>query len=52
MRTARLLTVSRSMPRIPVMWPVMHAGKLPPVTRMTHGCKNITLPQTSFVDGN
>ena len=24
----------------------------PPVNRMTHRCKNITLPQTSFVDGN
>ena len=24
---------------------------LPPVNRMTHKCKNITLPQTSFVGG-
>ena len=36
----------------PVMWPVMHAGKeTPPVNRMTHRCKNITLPQTSFAGG-
>ena len=25
---------------------------LPPVNRMTHRCKNITLPQTSFAPGN
>ena len=35
-----------------VMWPVLHAGKPTPpptpVNRMTHRCKNITLPQTSF----
>ena len=24
----------------------------PPVNRMTERCKNITLPQTSFADGN
>ena len=24
---------------------------LPPVNRMTHGCKNITLPQTSYAGG-
>ena len=24
----------------------------PPVNRMTNRCKNITLPQTSFADGN
>ena len=36
----------------PVMWPVMHAGtETPPVNRMTHRCKNITLPQTSFPGG-
>ena len=37
-----------------VMWPVMHAGKpRPPWTEwMTHRCKNITLPQTSFPGGN
>ena len=35
-----------------VMWPVMHAGKpSPPVNRMTHRCKNTTLPQTSFAGG-
>ena len=28
-----------------VMWPVIHAWKPPPVYRMTHRCKNITLPQ-------
>ena len=26
-----------------VMWPVVHVGN-----RITHSCKNITLPQTSF----
>ena len=32
--------------------PVMHAGIAPPpVNRMTNGCKNITLPQTSFAGG-
>ena len=36
-----------------VMWTVMHAGKpTPTVNRMTHRCKNITLPQTSFAGGN
>ena len=37
-----------------VMWPVMHTGKPtppPPVDRMTHTCKNITLPETSFASG-
>ena len=34
------------------MWPVMHAGKSAPlVNRMTHRCKNITFPQTSFAGG-
>ena len=33
------------------MWPVMHAGIETPVNRMTHRCKNITLPQTSFAGG-
>ena len=63
MRTARLLTVSRSarggglptsLEADPlVMWPVMHAGKPTPtpVNRMTHRCKNITLLQTSFAGG-
>ena len=33
---------------------VMYGGKptTPPVNRMTHRCKNITLPQTSFAGGN
>ena len=32
----------------------MYGGKPPPpaVNRMTHRCKNITLPQTSFAGGN
>ena len=36
------------------MWPAMHVGKptFPPVNRMTDKCKNITLQQTSFADGN
>ena len=36
-----------------VIWPVMHAGEPtpPPLNRMTHRCKNITLPQTSFAGG-
>ena len=29
----------------------LHAGIHPPVNRMTDRCKNITLPQTSFVGG-
>ena len=29
----------------------VHAGKPPPVNRMTHWCKNITFPQTSFAGG-
>ena len=38
----------------PVMWPVMHAGKLTPLWAegMTHACENITLSQTSFAGGN
>ena len=37
----------------PVMWPVVRAGTgHPPVNRMTHRCKNITWPQTSFAGGN
>ena len=34
----------------PVMWQVKHAGStpFPYVHRMTHRCKSITLPQTSF----
>ena len=42
----------------PTLFPV-HAGKPtplprkpPPVNRMTHRCKNITLPQTLFAGGN
>ena len=37
-----------------VMWPVMHAGKSIPLWTewLTDRCKNITLPQTSFVGGN
>ena len=27
-------------------------GPPPPVNRMTHASKNMTLPQTSFADGN
>ena len=81
MRTARLLTVSRSIrweglqtpllrqtlplmeadpPLDSDMWPVMHAEKpsqYPPppreqMNRMTHGCENITVLQTSFAGGN
>ena len=34
------------------MWPVVHAGiGTPCVNRITHRCKNITLPQTSFAGG-
>ena len=52
MRTARLLTVSRSIP-----WGVPRGGiplgyRPPPPflwkEGMTHACENITLPQTSF----
>ena len=28
------------------------AGQIPPVNRMTHRCKNITLPKTSFAGDN
>ena len=35
-----------------VWYPSMHWGRHPPVNRMTDRCKNITLPQTSFVGGN
>ena len=50
-RTARSLTVSRS-----IQWGGLDADPLPcgcrpPVNRMTHRCKNITLPQTSFAGG-
>ena len=31
--------------------PLLHDGIHPPVNRMTHRCKNITLPQTSFAGG-
>ena len=34
---------------IPVCTEVDHH---PPANRMTNGCKNITLPQTSFAGGN
>ena len=37
-----------------VMWPLMNAGKSTtprPVNRMTHRCKNISLPRTSFAGG-
>ena len=36
-----------------VMWPAMHAGKAIPLlwTEWGTGVKNITLPQTSFEDG-
>ena len=39
------------MPRRVCLWGV---GQTPssPVNRMTHRCKNITLPQTSFAGGN
>ena len=58
MRTARLLTISRSIRkeegRLP--WGCIQAcngaDTPPPVNRITDRCKNITLPQTSFADGN
>ena len=31
--------------------PACNGADLPPVNRITDGCKNITLPQTSFVGG-
>ena len=33
-------------------WPRCMLAYTPPVNRMTDRCKNITLPQTSFADGN
>ena len=60
MRTARLLTVSGGEFAQP-WWGLpnlggLHPGGLgrppSPVNRMTHRCKNITLPQTSFAGGN
>ena len=54
MRTAHLLTISGG--DLPNPAGCLHPGgldrPLPPVNRMTHRCKNITLPQTSFPDGN
>ena len=55
MRTARLLTISEG--DLPYPEEGLHRGggradRLTPVNRMTHGCKNITLPQTSFAGGN
>ena len=59
MRTARSLTVSRSIQLGGGFCPTKpldadsHGGRPPPpVNRMTHRCKSITLPQTSFAGGN
>ena len=59
MRTARLLTVSQHplLEDVPARGDVPAGGCTcpgthPPVNRMTDGCKNITLHQTSFAGGN
>ena len=43
-------------PLVDVSGGVLHPGGVgrppPPVNRMKHRCKNITLPQTSFMGGN
>ena len=49
MRTVRSLSVSRSIRLGGVPLDTEPLGADPfPVNRMTHSCKNITLPQTSF----
>ena len=53
MRTARLLTVSRSIPCISGRgFAQSLCGCKPPPCGQTNTCENITLPQTSLAGGN